>query len=132
MADRIRRVTTVGQNVVKGFKASDGLILAESAQEIGEFMFGDIELAHGLGKSHKNRMSRVAVVTGVELTLPLIQQCERGGGITDFVAEVVGDAAVGVDVEEMLAQPARKKPAGDGEILVVRAGQPGAVFASLG
>jgi hypothetical protein len=89
------------------------LILAEGAEEIGELVFGDIELAHGFGESDEDRMSRVPDVTGVELALPLIQQRERGGGITDFVAEVVGDAAVGINIEKVLAQAPGKEPGGD-------------------
>src|SRR5208282_4401925 len=76
-------------------------------------------------------MFRSATVAGVEFGLPLIEQGERGCGIADFVAEIVGDAAVGVDVEKMLAQAAGEKPGGYGEIFVVGAGQVGAVFAGF-
>jgi hypothetical protein len=64
--------------------------------------------------------------------LPLIEEFERCGGVADFVAEIVRDAAVGVYVEEMLAQAAREKPGGDGEIFVVRAGEMSAVGAGFG
>jgi hypothetical protein len=76
-------------------------------------------------------MFGAAFVAGVEFALPLIEKFERGGCVADFVAEVVGDAAIGVNVEEMLSQVSRKKPAGDGEVFVVRAGEVGAVGASF-
>ena len=95
-------------------------------------MLGDVELADGFRESYEYRMLRSAVVAGVEFALPLIEEFERGGGVSDFVAEIVGDAAVGVDVEEMLAQAAGKEPAGDGEIFVMRAGEAGAVFTGFG
>src|ERR1017187_7514474 len=68
-------------------------------------------------------MLRGAVVAGIEFVLPLIQQLERGGGVADLISQVVGDAAVGVDVKEVLAQAAGQEPAGDGKILVVGAGE---------
>ncbi len=133
MADRIRGVAAVGQDVVEGFEAGDGLILAEGAISRSEnSCLGISNCADGFGERNEDGMPRSAVVTGVEFALPLVEQCERSGGVADFVAEIVGDAAVGVDVEEMLAQAARKKPAGDGEIFVVGAGEAGAVFASFG
>ena len=46
----------------------------------------------------------MARVAGVELVLPLIEKREGSSRVADFVAEIVGDAAVGVDVEEMLAE----------------------------
>ena len=132
MADGIGRVAAIGQDVVERFEARDGLILAEGAEQIGELVFGNVELADGFGQSYEHRMFGGAFVTGVEFALPLVQQFERGGNVADFVAQVVGDAAVGVDVEEMLAQAAREEPASHGEVFVVRASQSGAVFAGFG
>ena len=48
MADGIGGVTTVGKHVGEGLEASDGLILAEGAEEIGEFVLGNVELFYGL------------------------------------------------------------------------------------
>ena len=47
--------------------------------------------------------------------------------IADFVAEIVGDAAVCVNIEKMLPQAAGKEPTGDREIFVMRAGETCAV-----
>ena len=132
MADGIRGVVAIGQDVVEGFEARDGLILAEGDEQVGEFVLGNVELAHGFSQRHEYWMFRSAFVAGIEFVLPLIEEFERGRGVADFVAQIVGDAAVGVDVEEMLAQAAGKEPTGDGEIFVVGAGQAGAVFAGLG
>src|SRR6202035_466105 len=65
-------------------------------------------------------MSWHTVVTSVELAFPLLKQFEGGSAVADFVAQIVGDAAVGVDIEKMLTKPARKEPACDGKIFVVR------------
>src|SRR5580658_788587 len=77
-------------------------------------------------------MARGSRVAGVEFGFPLIEQRERGGSVGDLVAEIVRDAAVGVDVDKVLAQAARQKPRGDGEIFVVGAGQAGAVLLRFG
>ncbi len=132
MTDWVRGVFAVGQQVVERFEARDGLILAEGDEQVGELVLGNVELADGFGQGDEYRMFRRALVAGVELVLPLIEQFERGGGVADFVAQVVGDAAVGIDVKEMLAQAARQEPAGNGEIFVVRAGETGAVLAGFG
>ena len=132
MADGIRGVAAIGQDVVESFEAGDGLILAEGDEQVGEFVLGNVEKADGFRERDEDGMLRDAFVAGVEFALPLVEQFERGGGVADFVAQIVGDAAVGVDVEEMLAQAAGKKPAGDGEVFVVGAGEAGAVFAGFG
>jgi hypothetical protein len=36
----------------------------------------NIELAHGFGQGHEDRMFRRALVAGVEFLLPLVQQFE--------------------------------------------------------
>ena len=128
MSDGIRRIAAVGENVVESFEAGDGLVLAEGDEEIGKFVLRDVELVDSLGQGDENRMARIALVAGVEFGLPFIEQGQGGRGVADFVAQIVGDAAVGVDVEEILAQVFGQKPGGDGKILVVGAGQVAAVF----
>jgi len=79
----------------------------------------------------KDRMLGMAVIAGIQFGFPLIEQCQRGPSVSDFVTQIIGDAAVGVDIAEVLAEAARKKPGGDGKILVMAAGQTAAVFAGL-
>jgi hypothetical protein len=67
-------------------------------------------------------MTRSPSITGVEFGLPLIEEFEGCSGIADFVAEIVRNAAVSVNVEEMLAQVAWQEPRGDREVFVVGAG----------
>ena len=104
VTDRIRGVVAVGQEVVESFEARDSLILAEGAEQVREFVFWNVEFAHGFGEGNKYRMSSNAFVAGVEFEFPLIQKFEGSGAVADLVTQVVGDAAVGVDVEEVLAQ----------------------------
>ena len=56
MADGIGGVAAVGQQIVESFEASDGLILAEGAEQVGKFVFGNIELANGFGESDEDGM----------------------------------------------------------------------------
>ena len=132
MADRIGRVTAVGENIVKGFETGDGLVLAEGDEEIGEFVFRDGELVHRGSESNENGMAGHASIAGVEFDFPFVEQGERRGGIADFVAEIVGNTAVGVEVEEILTEMLGKKPGGYRKIFIVRAGKLAAVFVGFG
>ena len=49
VADGIRGVMAVAEEIVESLVASDGLILAEGGQEIGESLFGNVEFADGSG-----------------------------------------------------------------------------------
>ena len=80
MADGIRGVAAVGEDVVEGFETGDGLVLAEGDEEIGKFVLRDVELFDGLGQGDENGMARVAVVAGIEFGLPLIEQASEAAG----------------------------------------------------
>ena len=66
-----------------------------------------------------------------ELRFPPVQQGQAALGVADLVGQVVGPAAVGVDVADVLPQATRQEPAGDREVLVVPPGQPPAIAAAL-
>ena len=123
-ADGIGRVAAVGQHVLHGSKARDGLVLAKGDQQIGERLLGNRARANGLGQRNKHRMTRAAFVAGIEFATPQIEQRQRLRGVANFVAQIVGDAAVGVDGMKVRTQRLGQKPRGDVEILVVRLGQP--------
>ena len=118
----IRRVAAVGEHIVEGFETSDGLVLTEGNQQIGKLVFGNVKLLDGFGQGHKNRMARIALVAGIEFGLPFIEQGQSRGGVSYFVAQIVGDAAVGVDVQEILTEVLGKKPGGYRKIFVMGAG----------
>src|SRR5215469_15046038 len=54
-------------------------------------------------------MFRSSLVAGIELALPLIEQCERGSGVADLIAEIIGNSAISVDIEKVMAQAAGKR-----------------------
>src|SRR5258708_25997573 len=113
MADRIRRVVAIAEQIVESFVAVHGLVLAKRGQQVGEGLFWDVELAYGRGQGDEYGVARTSLIAGVEFRLPFVEQEERCPAIAGFVSEVVGDAAVGVDVEEMLPQALGEKPGGD-------------------
>jgi hypothetical protein len=76
-------------------------------------------------------MTRVALVAGVQLLIPLLEQCQRLLAIANLVAEVVRDAAIGIDGVEVRAKLFGQKPTGYVEVFVVRLGQMLAPGASL-
>ena len=60
--------------------------------------------------------------------LPPAEQFERACRVGDFVAEIVGPAAIGVYVVEMLMEVLRQQPGHNVEIFVVMRGEPAGVF----
>ncbi len=55
-------------------------------------------------------MTRAAFVARIKFASPQIEQRQRLRGVADFVAKIVGDAAVGIDGMKMGAQGLGKKP----------------------
>ena len=88
-------------------------------------------IADGLGQRHKDRMARLARVAGIQLAAPQLKKRERRLRVARLVAQIVGDAAIGVDCVEMGAQFLGKKPRGHVEVLVVGLRQPLAVLAGF-
>src|SRR5467141_3956439 len=60
--------------------------------------------------------------------LPPAEQFERARRAGDFVAEIVGPAAIGIYVVEMLMEVLWQQPGHDVEIFVVMGGEPAGVF----
>ena len=128
MADGIGRIAAIGQDVLESLEAADTLVLAESDEEIGELMFRDGKFSYCFGEGNEDGMARDAVVASIELKLPLVEQRQGASGIADFVAKIVGDAAIGIDVQEILTKLLGEEPGGNGKVFVMRAGELGAVF----
>ncbi len=75
------------------------------------------------------------VVALVEHLTPGIEETKGGGGVGYFVAEIVGDAAVGVDALEVGADFCWEEEGGYVEVFVVSGGEmtaPGAGFGEGG
>src|SRR6185437_10374789 len=119
MSNGIRRVVAIIQHILKSWKSGYSLVLPESLQQIGKRLFGDGKLARRFLQCYKHRMTRVAGITAIKLTLPLTEQFERSRRIAHFIPKVVRNAAVGVDIAKVLAKTFRQKPGGHGEIFVV-------------
>jgi hypothetical protein len=98
----------------------------------------DLALTNGLGECDENRVmggrcgfvSEMHVAT-VEFLLPEVDECKRHLCIANLVAEIVGDAAVGVDAEEVLMEALGQEPGGNRKIFVMTSGKALAVCARL-
>src|SRR5712664_870817 len=77
-------------------------------------------------------MRRPARVTAAQFLVPTVQQLERERGIGDFISEVVGPAAVCVQIVKMLMEALGKQPRGHIEILVMVRGEPTRVLFGVG
>ena len=122
VADRIRGVNAIVEDGVPIGIALDGLILAKSFEEIGERLFRDVFGDDRFAEGDKNCVGGMAFVAGIEFALPPIEEFEGAIWVGDFVAEIVGPAAVGVDVVEMLVEFFGEKPGHYVEIFIVVGG----------
>ena len=77
MAYGIGRVAAIGQEVVEGFEAGDGLVLAEGAEQIGEFVLRNFEFLNCFRQRYEDGMPRSSPIAGFEFRLPLVEQRER-------------------------------------------------------
>ena len=127
-ADGIRRIDAVVEHGIPSGVAFHGLILPEGFQQIGEGLLGNIFGDDGLTQGDEDGMRRIAVVAGVQFLLPPIEQLRARDGVRNFVAEIVGPAAIGVDIVEMLVEFLGEQPGDDIEILVVMRGEPARVL----
>ena len=119
------------EHIVHDVVAGHVLVLAKGHQQVGKGLLRNVTGAYGFSQRDKDRMARLAPVAGVEFPAPQIQQRERLLAIPYLIAQVIRDAAVGIDAVEVRPQPGRQKPRGHMEILVVGGGQALAVGARL-
>ena len=108
------------------------LVPTEGDEQIGEGLDGDGEFGDGPPERDKHRMVDPARVAGAQLPLPPVEQIEAARVFVDFIGQIVGPAAVGIDRVKMRPQSPRQEPAGDVKILVVRVGKAPTVSLALG
>ena len=92
----------VSENIIERLESRDRLILTEGGQQVRELVLGNIELPHGFRQGDEHRMFRSALIAVIQFPLPLIEQNQRGSRIPHFIPEIVGNSAIGINVEEML------------------------------
>ena len=76
-------------------------------------------------------MHGLAAVAFAEVLLPPCQQGETFLGVARFVGQVVGPAAIGIDVAKVLPEPPGQQPAGHRKVLVVPPGKSATVLPRL-
>ena len=125
---RVGRIPAVSEHILVGAVAHYGLVLHERPDQVGEWLLRQLVPRRGLLQRHEHRMRRPALVHPLQLPAPPLQQPQALLRVADLVAQVVGPAAEGVHVVEVLVQPARKQERHHVEVLVVARGQPARVF----
>ena len=83
--------------------------------------------ANRAGEGHENRVPRAPLVHGFQLASPPLEQFEAAAAVADFVTQIVGPAAIGVDVVKIPVQSFGQQKTYDVEILVVVGGQPAGI-----
>ncbi len=69
-----------------------------------------------------------ACIHGLEFAAPPGQQAQAFLAVTNFVAQIVGPTAEGVDVIEVLVQPLGQQKADYVEVFVMMRGQPAGIL----
>ena len=130
-AHRVRRIAAVSEDVVPGGVTVNGLVLAKRDEQIGKRLDGNVERGNGFAQRDKNGVRRFSCVAIAQFLVPLVQQRQGFGRIGNFISQIVGPAAVGVQIVKMLVQPSRKQPGNHVEIFVVMRGEPSGVALGL-
>ena len=103
--DRVRRPLAVAQQLLERRVAGDALVLHERADQVLERLDRQVELLDRLPAAPRNTGCRgLPVEACVKLLPPPLQQPQRQLRVAGLVGQVVADAAVGVDVVDVLAQ----------------------------
>ena len=126
-ADGIGGIDAVVQDGIPSCVALDGLILPKSPQQIGKRLLWDFFRDDGVTKGDEYGMRWISLEARVQLMFPPIEQLEGALRIGDFVAEIVGPAAIRIYVIEMLMQFFREQPGNHIEVFVVMRGEPARV-----
>ena len=119
-ADGVRRIAAIAKHAVPIGIAVHHLVLAKRGQQIGKRLHGNIEGTNRARERNEDRVRRTPGVTPAQLILPPGEQLERASRVRNFIAQVVGPAAVGVKIVEVLVQASRQQPRHDIEVFVVR------------
>ena len=91
-----------------------------------------IEFSHGAAQRNENRMLRLAGIHPIQFVPPPFEQAQTFFRIADFVGQIVGPAAIGVDIVEILVQMFGQQETDDMEIFVVMGGEPAGVLFGFG
>jgi len=122
-ADGVSAFGAVVEELGEVLVAGEGLVLFEGAEEVVEGLEGDIVAGDGVGEGGEDGGVRVSGEAGQELGAELLEELEGFGAVGDFVAEVIGDAAEGVDVAEILAEVLGEEDGDDAEVFIVGVGE---------
>ncbi len=74
----------------------------------------------------------MAFIAEVEFVLPPIEKFESASGFGNLVAEVVGPAAISVDIVEVLVKLLRQQPGDNVEIFIMMRGEPARISLRFG
>jgi hypothetical protein len=108
-----------------------GLIVAKGNEQIGKWLDGDIQRGNRFVQRDENRVRRLSRAAIAQFQVPLVEKRQGSYRIGNFVSQVIGPAAVGVQIVKMLVQPARQQPGNHIEIFVMMRGQPAGISLSL-
>src|SRR5581483_1793537 len=125
-------IATVAEQLLKGLVALDELVLLESKQKVEKRLGRNLELANRLAQGDGHRVPWPAFIAAEQLGPPPAEQFEGAFTAAGLVGEIVGPAAVGVNVMKVPQQPPRQQDRRDREVFVMGPRQPATVRLGFG
>jgi hypothetical protein len=125
----LAEIAAVAEQFVPVGVAGDALVVFEGGDQVVEGLARQIVARIRVSGAGRRRRDGLAIAAYMACRSPRHQARRRrlSSGVADFVAEVVGPAAEGVDVVEILVEVFRQQEADDVEVLVVVGGEPAGV-----
>ncbi len=120
MSDRIRRIPAIAKQIVERLVAGDASGPGGRPSADRRKAASECRTCGPFRAARQRRMPRDCRHNRHPVPLPTASSSAETLRIADLVAQIVGNPAVGINVEEMLAQALRQKPGGDRKILVMQ------------
>ena len=91
-----------------------------------------VEIANRVRQGNEHGVRDFAAIGCIQLLLPPGQQSQGLGARTALVGQIVGPAAICIDIAQMLVEMPREQSADDCEILIVAPREAAAILAGIG
>ena len=124
-ADGICGAAGVGDSLVPRIIVGLDLVLLKGVDEVAKRLTWEIAGGDGFSKSDKDGVAAFSwrVEALIKHAVPGVKQAERGAGVGNFIAEVVGDATEGIEAIEVGTDTAGEKPGRHVEVFIVGRGE---------
>jgi hypothetical protein len=107
------------------------LVLSKRHEEIQEWLGWNTETNDGVAQGNHHGVPWLAAITGKKLLPPGVDEVQRFRTAVGFVGQVVGPSTVSINGMKVRDESSGKEKRDDGEILIMRTCDMGAIGASF-